>query len=42
MPLLLERLGIDPAIATGPFITGSNDLPGTRLFFWLATPFYLS
>ncbi len=42
IPLLLERLGVDPAIATGPFITGSNDILGTLIFFWLATHFYLS
>ncbi|GIV61078.1 MAG: magnesium transporter MgtE [Rhodothermaceae bacterium] len=42
IPLLLNRIGIDPAIATGPFITGSNDILGTLIFFWLATHFYLS
>ncbi|GIV58870.1 MAG: hypothetical protein KatS3mg042_1783 [Rhodothermaceae bacterium] len=42
IPLLLNRIGIDPAIATGPFITGSNDILGTLIFFWLATHFYLA
>lgn len=42
IPLLLERPGIDPAIATGPFIPGNNGLPGTLIFFRLATHFYLS
>ncbi len=41
IPLLLHRAGIDPAIATGPFITGSNDILGTLIFFWLATLLYL-
>ena len=26
IPLLLDKLGIDPALATGPFITTSNDI----------------
>ncbi len=42
VPLLLHRAGVDPAIATGPFITGSNDILGTVIFFVLATIFYLS
>ena len=41
IPLVLDRLGVDPAIATGPFITGSNDILGTLVFFWLATLLYL-
>ncbi|MDC1373292.1 magnesium transporter, partial [Flavobacteriaceae bacterium] len=28
--------GIDPAIATGPFITTSNDIFGIFLFFFIA------
>ena len=34
--LLLEKRGIDPAIATGPFITTSNDIFGIFLFFYIA------
>jgi len=33
IPLLLEKLKIDPALATGPFITTSNDLLGLFLYF---------
>ena len=33
IPLVLERLKIDPALATGPFITTSNDLIGLFLYF---------
>ncbi len=40
-PLLLERLKIDPAIATGPFITTSNDIMGILIFFLLADWIYL-
>ena len=41
IPLLLDRLGIDPALATGPFITTSNDIIGLVVFFVLATILYL-
>lgn len=33
IPLVLERFKIDPALATGPFITTSNDLIGLFLYF---------
>lgn len=33
IPLLLEKLKIDPALATGPFITTTNDLLGLFLYF---------
>lgn len=33
VPLALDRLKIDPALATGPFITTSNDLLGLLLYF---------
>tara|TARA_B100001057_G_scaffold393995_1_gene403079 strand:- start:1295 stop:2653 length:1359 start_codon:yes stop_codon:yes gene_type:complete len=36
VPILLDRLGIDPAIATGPFITTGNDIIGILLFFYIA------
>lgn len=41
VPLILHRLGVDPALATGPFITTSNDLIGLTVFFVLATLLYL-
>ena len=41
VPLLLHRLGVDPAIATGPFITTSNDIIGLAVFFLLASLIYL-
>lgn len=41
VPLLLHRFGIDPAIATGPFITTSNDILGLAVFFLIATLLYL-
>ncbi len=36
IPIILDKKGIDPAIATGPFITTSNDIFGIFLFFYLA------
>mgnify|MGYP003999782557 FL=1 len=36
IPILLDKKGIDPAIATGPFITTSNDIFGIFLFFYIA------
>jgi magnesium transporter len=36
VPIILNRRGIDPAIATGPFITTSNDIFGIFLFFYIA------
>ena len=40
-PLLLDKMNIDPAIATGPFITTSNDILGILVFFLLADWLYL-
>jgi magnesium transporter len=36
IPLFLDRRGIDPAIATGPFITTSNDIFGILIYFMIA------
>ena len=36
IPLILERFKIDPALATGPFITTTNDLVGLFLYFTIA------
>ncbi|MBT8286237.1 MAG: magnesium transporter [Flavobacteriaceae bacterium] len=35
-PLFLHKRGIDPAIATGPFITTSNDIFGILIYFTIA------
>ena len=39
VPIILNKQGIDPAIATGPFITTSNDIFGIYLFFFIAQIF---
>ena len=36
VPLLLHRFNIDPALATGPFITTSNDICGILIYFSIA------
>ena len=36
IPIILDKQGIDPAIATGPFITTANDIFGIFLFFCIA------
>ena len=37
VPILLKRLNIDPAIATGPFVTTSIDILGVLFYFVIAT-----
>ena len=39
VPIFLNKKGIDPAIATGPFITTCNDVFGIFLFFYIAKIF---
>ena len=39
VPIILNKRGIDPAIATGPFITTANDIFGILLFFYMAKIF---
>ncbi|EGV43682.1 magnesium transporter [Bizionia argentinensis JUB59] len=36
IPIFLNKRGIDPAVATGPFITTSNDLFGILIYFLIA------
>ena len=36
IPIFLEKRGIDPAVATGPFITTSNDVFGILIYFLIA------
>jgi len=36
VPIILDKKGIDPALATGPFITTSNDIFGIFIFFYIA------
>lgn len=36
VPLVLEKIKIDPALATGPFVTTSNDILGLSIYFLIA------
>jgi len=40
IPVILDRLGIDPAMATGVFITTGNDILAVVVFFVTVTLFY--
>lgn len=40
IPLLMDRLNIDPALATGPFITTTNDLIGLAVYFLIGRLIY--
>ena len=39
VPLIMTKLKIDPAVASGPFITTLNDLVGLTIYFSVATWF---
>ncbi|SDQ73097.1 magnesium transporter [Pseudovibrio sp. Tun.PSC04-5.I4] len=41
VPVILDRIGIDPAAATGVFITTSNDVLGVLVYFTTASYLYL-
>jgi magnesium transporter len=36
IPFLFKRIDIDPALASGPFVTTSNDIIGTLIYFAVA------
>ena len=37
VPLMLKKIDIDPAVATGPFVTTSIDILGVTLYFVIAS-----
>lgn len=39
-PMILDRFGINPAVAAGPFITTANDLLGLAIYFGIAHMLY--
>lgn len=41
IPLLLQRVGIDPATSMGPFVTTLNDIIGLTVYFLVASVVYL-
>ena len=41
IPVILKKFKIDPAIATGPFVTTSNDIVGMIIYLSIITYFFL-
>src|SRR5690625_2552589 len=39
VPLLMHRMNVDPAVASGPFITTINDIISITIYFGMATMF---
>ncbi|WP_202077336.1 magnesium transporter [Caldalkalibacillus salinus] len=37
VPLIINKFNIDPAVASGPFITTINDILGLLIYFYIAT-----
>ncbi|MBM4119612.1 MAG: magnesium transporter [Nitrospira sp.] len=37
MPVFLKRVGVDPAVAAGPFVTTANDITGISVYLTLST-----
>lgn len=37
IPIVIDKLNIDPAVASGPFITTLNDIAGLMIYFSIAT-----
>ena len=41
IPLLLSKLGADPAIATGPFVSTTNDILGLLIYLTFVTLYFV-
>lgn len=39
IPIIIQRFNIDPAVASGPFITTINDIVGLMIYFTISTLF---
>ena len=37
VPIVLEKLKLDPAVATGPFVTVTNDIVGMAIYMTVST-----
>jgi magnesium transporter len=40
VPLTLNRMGIDPAVSSGPFVTSITDIVGFFAFLGIATAWF--
>ena len=39
VPIVFKRLGVDPAVASGPFVTTANDITGILIYLSISTVF---
>jgi magnesium transporter len=39
VPFVFKRLGIDPAVSSGPFVTTANDITGILIYLSISTFF---
>jgi magnesium transporter len=39
VPIIFKRLGVDPAVASGPFVTTANDITGILIYLSISTFF---
>ncbi|MGD8778545.1 MAG: magnesium transporter [Ignavibacteria bacterium] len=42
IPVILKKMGFDPALATGPFVTATNDILGLIIYIWFIIAFFFS
>ena len=40
IPVVFQRIGFDPAVASGPLVTTANDVLGVVIYFFLASFFF--
>ncbi|MEM7583094.1 MAG: magnesium transporter [Acidobacteriota bacterium] len=40
IPVVFQRIGFDPAVASGPLVTTANDVLGVIVYFYLASLFF--
>ena len=41
VPILLSKIGVDPVVATGPFVATTNDIIGLLTYFIILSIFYI-
>jgi magnesium transporter len=39
VPIIFKQLGVDPAVASGPFVTTANDITGILIYLYISTFF---
>ena len=39
VPIIFKQLGVDPAVASGPFVTTANDITGILIYLFISTLF---